>query len=939
MKRNVRTCSVGVLAMAMMMWVGAAAQAEPAARERTVVLIPTTHMDIDFTAAPAESMRQYVGFIRQAAGKLHQDAEMRYSVQLTSAMAAFIEAQPRLKEEIGKMLRSGQMELCANWTNPHYSELGEETMIRQIAWSKWWAWKQFEVWLKVADNGELADVTPQLAQVLAGSGVPWFHSYKSAYLSDTRYRGHNDTMWLVGLDGSKVLYNAENYNRSVEQGNERPWGWPGGQAGGVKGTRAVPTGSVILFTDGGPGWDDQLPRFDELGAFVRGWNQDVESRALGQYVLGTYADYFGRIQKQTDKGLRLPVRTGHTEHGEVLYYRIWNLARDRALTENELAQAQVLSAWGEWLGLGAIPAEEFEKIGRDILDTCTHNWAYTDQKEETLAKKAAGARQAVEAGRDEILAKLSARVSVGQWILINTLPHPRKELVKIGQDYRIVDLPACGWVLAPGQVDEGGQKQARDVTAGPGVIENSYYRVRADAAAGLTSVFDKVRGRELLSPVEGQSVLAIQASYNEAMGAERAGYFRPADGSAPMTDEGLGKFAQWLAQTDRKFVVKAVSTAQLDQAVEMTIDGVLGETSARITLRLGEGLDWVEVELSSGPKPTETGPVLDERLNGMVRHGLLWYATLEFNVDPKSAARVSVPFGSVGLPTRMPWVGPADDENFSQGAARAGAEGWYSAYNEAWHTGLEEFFSARANRPRWLTMGGKAEGEETEETAIFDRPLTDGNARGDATELAEATTLPGAGGNAPLTDVRGSLRQSLPGAGLPGAGVPGAGVTWVQYAPYANLFRDKERLNRFHRSLWQGESGSGVYRWRLRGHDGDWRQVGVARLAEEFNAPVLAVAGRGETAELPEQMSFLDIPSQSLTFSSLQPTLDRKGYVLRVYEAWDEPARLKINFSDRLKGWRAVKTDLLEGAESGWMEKGPSWEVKPFEIVTIRLDP
>lgn len=828
-----------------------------------VILVPTTHMDIDFTRRPDAAMGRYGLFIQRAMEAIEREPDVRYSVQLASAVWRLLETQPELRAKLAGLVRSGHVEVACNWTNPHYSELGGETIIRQIAWTKSWLAQTLGIDVRIVDNGELADPTPQLAQVLARSGIDFFHTAKGSALAKTAGVNTGGTFWFVGLDGSRVLYNGENYNRSAEQLHERPWGWPAGKAGGLKALEASPTGKVRLFTDGGPGWDDELPRFDDLLTFVRGWNADPELSCKAMWRLGTYADLDTALRGELEAGLTLPTATGHTEHGELLYQRVWKLARDRALFESLMPQTQAVAAWCQWLGMDGIASDPTTEVWRTLLESCTHNWAYTDQQSRILEKGAASARTRLEGLNARVLGNLAAAAPAGATLVLNTLPHPRKELVRVGEDFRVVELPAMGWVtLKPGQ------GQAKDLRAEARVVENKHYRVSADAKSGLTSIYDKRRERELLRPVDGESVLTVCASYNEAMGAERFDYYRGQNGAGP---EQLEALRGWFAKTDATMQPTSVTTRRAGDAVELVVRGRTGETDTCITVRLATQTDYVELELSSGPRPQPQMENLPEQLKAWVQGGPMYFATLELNVDDAADGRTSVPFGSIGLSSQVQQVVSNTGIFFSDAVGQAGAVGWVSAYNEAWHRPLEDLFAARLAQPHWTTLWDKR----------------------------------------------------------------GAGITWCQFAPYANMFRDPRKPTKFYRSLWQGESTGGVYRWRLVSHDGDWRAVNAPRLAEEMNAPPIVLVGKGEAGrDLPAAVSFMELAADNLVFSTLQSTFDGRGFILRVYESQDRPAAANLKLGARLADWHTVRTDLLERPT----DHAGRQTVAPFEIATFRLD-
>ena len=70
-----------------------------------VYLVPTTHMDIDYTAPPEESMRRYAEFVSRAVTACDGDPMMRYSVQLTSAAELFWQTYPAQRDAFWRSLK------------------------------------------------------------------------------------------------------------------------------------------------------------------------------------------------------------------------------------------------------------------------------------------------------------------------------------------------------------------------------------------------------------------------------------------------------------------------------------------------------------------------------------------------------------------------------------------------------------------------------------------------------------------------------------------------------------------------------------------------------------------------------------------------------------------------------------------------------------------
>ncbi len=811
-----------------------------------VYIVPTTHMDMDFIRTPSKSMDLYDDYIMEAVRVLEEDRSLRYSIQLGSAVEHFLANHTDMEARLAALIKNGQVEIGANWSNPHWSELPDELMAREVAGTKWWVHDRFGVWLTVADNGELADPTPQLAQVLASCEVPFFHSAKITQFSEKDYDGLTCVFRYMALDGTSVLWDSHFYNSCYAFWTQRRgniWDWPAKKAGVEHALSDARTGNIGLYTAGGPAWDDALPDFQTLASFVRTWDANEENRKLGQFRLASYAEYFAALAAQPSIK-NVPVWTGQTEHGELLYRWGWNKCRDRATFVNVMKDAEALASVCDMYGLEAYPGKQLDDLWLRMAYISTHNWGNRDRQTMEYPAIAAKALREAQQTRDHC-AQLIAN-ACGKDIAINTLCFERDAIGGLGWEARA-------------EKSRSGERTPRTE------ISNRFFRITARPGVGLVSMYDKQNARELFAQQGNGSILRLRSSYEEGMGADRLTISRKV-----LSNEEGALANKIVEKYDAEFVCESV----VGNANCLVLSGLTGTVKSEISVRLAA--DVVEISMRTLDKytPDEIGADVPQNFAELLNEGPMFFASMEFNMPDAAEARVSVPFGSITIPMKMPRL--SDGACFS--SAAAGAQSWYAAYNERWHVPLQSIVGARAVTPYWLD--------------VYD-------ANSDF------------------------------------------GITWVQNAPYANMFRDANEPNRFHKSLWRGVSDGGSYVWLFRTHKGNWQKAAPTRFAEEINRPVLfAGPPRAGDVTVPSQATLLEIEPENVVATCFKKAHDGRGYILRLCETADKAASVQIRTSGILADAAMEETNIVETAVRKQISGSPmTVSMRPFEIKTLRLIP
>ncbi len=128
-----------------------------------------------------------------------------------------------------------------------------------------------------------------------------------------------------------------------------------------------------------------------------------------------------------------------------------------------------------------------------------------------------------------------------------------------------------------------------------------------------------------------------------------------------------------------------------------------------------------------------------------------------------------------------------------------------------------------------------------------------------------------------------------------------------------------------------------TFEYAVQPHDGDWRQAEMYKQALEFNHRPIATQANA-SGELPSELSFIKLSPHNLILSALKKAEDSDAVILRFFETTGETTRAEVELFKDIK--RLTMVDLLEREEGElpFEVNRFSLEVKPFEIVTLKLE-
>ncbi len=130
------------------------------------------------------------------------------------------------------------------------------------------------------------------------------------------------------------------------------------------------------------------------------------------------------------------------------------------------------------------------------------------------------------------------------------------------------------------------------------------------------------------------------------------------------------------------------------------------------------------------------------------------------------------------------------------------------------------------------------------------------------------------------------------------------------------------------------DMGHHAFRYALLPHPGAPQQADVVAEAYRFNVPLLI----GRTTAAPGEVSFFSTDTPAAVIDWVKKAEDSDALIIRLYEARGTRTRARLTSS--LPVCAAALCNLLEEEETPvlWQAGGAALELRPFEIVTLKLD-
>ena len=174
---------------------------------QTVYIIPSSHWDLGFKLPPQEQLDDIKPHLDEVIRTAKQDPQFRWVIESEWQVQAWLDRtkDPQAIQDLGNLVRSGQIELSAVWGSEHTEFMGTEQLNRIVDLSREIE-KRLGVTTDLAMMDDVPGFTLRLPQVLARSGVRYFVTGSNLFLGGgtSLHPGKMPFHWR-SPDGSTVL--------------------------------------------------------------------------------------------------------------------------------------------------------------------------------------------------------------------------------------------------------------------------------------------------------------------------------------------------------------------------------------------------------------------------------------------------------------------------------------------------------------------------------------------------------------------------------------------------------------------------------------------------------------------------------------------------------------------------------------------------------------
>lgn len=512
-------------------------------RHWTLYVVPHEHLDIGFTDYRGKVAEVHDRNIDTLLKLLQQRPEMRWSLDGTWIVQQYLATRkPAARQAFFNLVRQGRIGVPAQYANLLTGYATLEELIR----STFYGLKLHRDHGVPFDYVNITDVpsyTWSYPSILHALGIRYFAAATNSDRAPILLWGKWNTkspFWWQGPDGSKVLMsNSRQYFQlsfmcqlpatvaacrdalpTFMQQYDRP---------SYKPDAALIYGTQVENTDLVPGDSE----------FVQQWNAKY---AYPKFVIGTFPDYFHYIDSHF--GSQLPTVVGdggpYWEDGigsDAPYAAIDRVNQQRALS------AEKLSTLGAYVQANVAGEQGLiRKMWRNLILYSEHTFTSwggysrpeseeTRRQQFTKEQFVVNARQEINSIVDQSMSQLADQIHLpaSSIVVFNPLSWTRSSLVETDLDDREVieeypsmqvvpyevlrrgngynhirfmaqDVPALGYkCYAMAEAPKAAPPETGEQPIS-NTIENNYYRVQFDPAAGaISSIYDKQLGKELVN--------------------------------------------------------------------------------------------------------------------------------------------------------------------------------------------------------------------------------------------------------------------------------------------------------------------------------------------------------------------------------------------------------------------------------------------------------
>lgn len=467
----------------------------------TVSAVGHAHMDLAWLWPIRETIRKGARTFSTALRMMERYPDYVFGASQPQLYQWIKEHYPGLYEQVKSRIAEGRWEIQgAMWVEPDSNVSGGEALVRQILYGKRFYEKEFGKTPRSLWVPDIFGYTASLPQLLVKSGIEYMVTQKLSWNTYNDYPHH--TFFWEGIDGSKVLthlppedtYNSPAAPRSLMK-IEKEYH-----------DKNVSDRALMLFGigDGGGG-----PGEEHLERLAR------ETNLLGlPPVVQETSEAF--LDKLNERASRYAAWSGELyleRHQGTLTTQGRNKRYNR-LMEKSLRELEFAAVLAEQLCGMDYPKAELEEIWKEMLlyqfhdilpgssikrvydESLARYEVMLERTEQLIAERYDSIARLVTPGGDDQAAA----------VVFNSLPWGRREWISLEGEWRYVMVPAMGYANV-GKAPEGEPQEM--LSAEPERLENGSLRVTFRPDGAISSIYDKLRHRELVREGTAVNMLTI----------------------------------------------------------------------------------------------------------------------------------------------------------------------------------------------------------------------------------------------------------------------------------------------------------------------------------------------------------------------------------------------------------------------------------------------
>jgi alpha-mannosidase len=497
----------------------------------TVVGVGHAHIDMAWLWRLSHSREKAARTFSTALHLMRQYPEYRFMHSSPQLYKYLEQDYPEIFAQVRERIAAGEWEITGGmWIEPDINLPSGESLVRQLLFGRRYIRETFGKESRVVWLPDVFGYSSALPQILRKSGIRWFMTTKLSWSQFNRFS--HDTFKWRGIDGSEILAHfittpeegskAFTYNGQLEPKDVKGL-WDNYQQKDVNNELLQAYG----WGDGGGG-----PTREMLEAARAMCNLP----GLPKVQLGHVEPFFERLERRLE-GEQLPVWDGelYLEYHRGTYTSQARTKRDNRKAEGLYHQAELFSSIADSLtgercypDLGAGWERLLLNQFHDILPGSSIREVYEDSAADFVAIRELGGR-ALETAQGRLSARIAAAEGSEGVVVFNPAPFERaglldlewqpslagktladesgrplpSQLVSGAEGDRLLlpvaSVPPLGYralALVDAATDPAASGPLR---VSPSELDTPFYLIRLNDHGQLTSVFDKLRQREVLA--------------------------------------------------------------------------------------------------------------------------------------------------------------------------------------------------------------------------------------------------------------------------------------------------------------------------------------------------------------------------------------------------------------------------------------------------------